>query len=533
MRNSSPTGSFVRQAAILASASIIVRLLGFMYRIPLTHLIGDVGNAYYIAAYRVYTIAIVATSGALIATISRLTSERIANGEYRNAHELFKTAMGFAFVFGLVTAVLMFMFSCTLANALNLPGSGLSIKALAPAVMFVSVLAVIRGYFQGMKTAKPTAISQVLEQIAKIIISVFLAFLFFNPVQIEYSAAGAAMGTSFSVMIAVIVMLVIYLKRRDKLLSRVASDNTSYKENKSDQIVRLVYTSSPIVLSSFVLIIGGFIDLVMAGNLIPMSGVFSQSDVRILIGQFEGKFILLTTLPISLSMVLSAAVLPEITSSKAIDDNVSVKQKANMALRFSLILAFPSTVGISVLAYPILALLFPAHPDGGTLLTIGGVSIVFMSIVHVTTGVLQGIGRVTVPLIGAIIALVVKIAINFLLMPIPWLNINGAVISTIVYAIVAAFINIFFIRRYAGFSFDIRHSVVKPLLASTSMGLLCFILYNAFTVFIPSAISTVLTIAIGTIAYLAMLILLKGFNTIDLDVLPIPRQLKKIINSRL
>jgi len=531
MQDSSQVGSFVRQAAILAFASITVRLMGFLYRVPLTHLIGDAGNAYYIAAYRIYTIAVVAISGSMIAALSRLTSERIAKGEYRNAHELFKTAMGFACVLGLITAVSMYVFSGFLANVVNLPGAQLSIQALAPAAFFVSILAVIRGYFQGMKTAKPTAVSQVIEQIVKITVSVVLAFLLLDAVYIWYSAAGAAAGTSASVLAAVIVVFVIYKKKRKEIICKVVLDVSVYKESRSEQVKSLVKTAAPVVVGFSFFAIAGLVDLTMAGNLLTASGEFSHYEIRLLIGQFEGKFILLTSLPISLSMALSAAVLPEIASSQTEDDNVTVKEKADMALRLSMALAFPSAVGISILAYPILALLFPSHPDGGVMLMVGGASIVFMSVVHVSTGVLQGIGKIRLPLVGATIALLVKIAVNFVLMPIPEINILGAVISTIVYAVIAGGINLYFVYKHTGSLPALNSVFVKPFIASIGMAIVCFTLPLLLGLFLPQAYVTVITLAVGLVVYLALMVAIKGFYAHDLVALPIPSKIKKLLIS--
>jgi stage V sporulation protein B len=542
-RENTHASGFVKQAAILGGASLFVRLLGFFYRIPLTALIGDEGNGYYNSAYYIYTLALTLTSVFMIATISRLTSERITQGQYRNAHTLFRTAMGFSVIMGAVGSLVMFFgaeyfvlfFSEAgpLANFFIFPaGAVYAVKAVAPAVFIVSLLTVFRGYFQGMKTSMPTAISQVVEQIFNVAFSLWLAYLFYDAASAnweQYSAAGAAGGTAIAALAALGVVAFIYLMVSRALKKRAADDKTEFEEKRGAQLAAIIRTAFPMVIGLAIFSLASILDVGMANSRILISEMFMKDQINIMVGQFTGKFVLLTTLPVSLSMALSSAVIPEITSSHVSTDEKSIRQKTNLALRLSMMISIPSAVGLAILADPILEMLFPLYKDGGELLRFGSVCIIFMSIVHVTTGVLQGCGHVKLPVIGVLIGVAIKIPLNFFLMPIPEINIMGAVISTVACYVVAAIINLFFLKKYTGISPDFIPTFLKPLLASAGMGFVCFSVYNLMSFISGNAVSTLAALTSGFITYVLLMALIRGFGKRELDALPIPAMVKRLL----
>ncbi|MCL1883038.1 MAG: polysaccharide biosynthesis protein [Defluviitaleaceae bacterium] len=542
--NKKSSGGFVRQAAILAGASLFVRMLGFFYRIPLTILIGDEGNAFYSSAYQIYAFALTLTSVFMIATISRLTSERIAQGQYQNAHRLFKTAMGFSIILGTVGSLLLFFGAIPVINFFSddgpfalffsLPeGSVYAIRAVAPAVFIVSMLTVFRGYFQGMNTAFPTAISQVVEQVFNVAFSLWLAFLFFdsaNPHSVRYAAAGATAGTAIAALSALAVVAFIYLLVSKSLKRRADEDTTDFKEKPITQLSTIIRTAYPMIIGLSIISISGILDIGMANSRIMASGAFMDDEVNILIGQFTGKFVLFTTLPVSISMALSSAVIPEITASHVTLDEDAVREKTNLALRLSMMISIPAAVGISVLADPIIAMLIPLHPEGGWLLRYGGVSIVFMALVHVITGVLQGCGHIKLPALALFIGVVIKIILNYYLMAIPSINILGAVISTIVCFFVASIINLVFLRRFTGIFPDFKATFLKPLSASLGMGFVCFIVYSLLSIISPNAIATLGAIVFGFLSYVLLMVLLRGFGERELNAIPIPYKIRRWLN---
>ncbi|MCL2457224.1 MAG: polysaccharide biosynthesis protein [Defluviitaleaceae bacterium] len=516
-------GAFVKQAAILAGASLFVRLLGFFYRLPLTDLIGDEGNAFYGSVYSAYTLAITLSSAFMIATISRLTSERVALKQFRNAHKLFTTAMIVSMFLGMTGFLFMF-FGAEHIEALvffNQEGVAAAIRAISPAVFVVSMLTVFRGYFQGMKTTLPTAVSQVVEQIFKVIFSLWLAYLFFDAANVSHAAAGAAAGTAIAAVSALIVVVIIYALVSNFLKKRIAEDETELHETRRSQVAEIFKMAYPIIICSAIFTLANLLDIRMANSRII------SDDINILLGQFSLKFVLLTTLPVSLSLSLSSAVLPEIASSHVTLDQHAVRKKTNLALRLSMLISIPSAVGLAVLADPIVALLFPKHPEGGWLLRCGAVSIVFLGIVHVITGVLQGVGRVKIPVIAIFFGMIVKIPINYYLMAVPEINILGAVISTIACFFVAAVLNLFFLKYFTGIFPEIIGTFFKPTICAAGMGFVCFSAYNLLAMVSSNAVAALAAIAFGVVSYVALMILVRGFGKRELALLPIPKKIRR------
>jgi stage V sporulation protein B len=495
--------------------------------VPLTNLIRDEGINYYQTAYSVYAFALNLSSVFMIATVSRSVSERIALKQYRNAHTLFKSAMAFSVCLGVVGTAVMYFGAGAIVSLFNFqPHTVYSIRAVSPAVFVVSMLTVFRGYFMGMKTSAPTAVSQVIEQVFNVVFSLWLAFLFYDA-GVQYSAAGAAGGTAISAVAALGVVAFVYFMVAKALKKRADEDKSPYRERFGTQIWAIVKTAVPIVIGLSIFSIAGLMDISMANSRIYASGAFSQYEINDLIGMFLGKFILLTTLPVSLSMALSSAVIPEITSAHVTMDIDAVRENTNRALRLSMMLSIPAAVGLGVLADPIIGLIFPRAPEGGWLLRYGAVSIVFVAVVHIITGVLQGVGHVRLPVIGVAVGVAVKFPVNYFLMAVPEINILGAVISTIVCFAVAAVINIILLYRYTGIFPDLKGAFLKPSVASVGMGFVCFSAYGVFSVAASSAVAALAAIAIGMVFYVILMILIRGFGESDLDALPIPARVRR------
>ncbi|MCL2526965.1 MAG: polysaccharide biosynthesis protein [Defluviitaleaceae bacterium] len=529
---------FVKQAAILAAASLLVRLIGFFYRLPLTDLVGDAGNAFYLSAYYVYAFAITLTSGALPAAISKLVSERVALGKYSDAHELFKNALGFAAIVGGLVAFIMYFGADQLTQMrfFNFPEASYAVRALAPTVFVVALLAVFRGYFQGMNTMIPTAVSQVIEQIFNAAFSLWLAHVFFRTARVELAAAGAAAGTGIGAVAGLIVVFGFYLLVSRKLRVRAAGNHHTLHlnggiEKREAQIKAILLTALPIIVGMGIYQIANFIDLGMAKDRIMSSGYFTDDQVDVMVGQFTGKFLLLTTLPVALSVALSQAVIPDISSSSATMDKAAIKNKINTAMRISMALSIPAVVGLSVLADPILALLFPDHPQGGWLLRYGAVSIIFLALVQVSTGALQGIGKVMLPAIAAFFGVLIKIPVNWVLLAIPSINILGTVISTIVCYVIAAAINLYFLHKYTGVLPDYKGAFLKPAFAAMGMGFVCFIAHHTVGLAAPDRVATIVALATGVPAYLVLMWMVGGFPKQDINAAPIPKIMRKWMKS--
>ncbi|MCL2364032.1 MAG: polysaccharide biosynthesis protein [Defluviitaleaceae bacterium] len=523
-------GAFVKQASIIALSMLIGRVLGFIYRLPLTGLLGDEGNAWYSMGYSVYTVVLLVTAGALIPAVSKLVSERMALGQMRNAHCMFHTALKVSTIMGFAAALMLWFGARFISNImLNSPQAFYAIRALAPAMVLLGPLGAFRGYFMGMKTAFPMAVSQVSEQIFNVGFSLFLAFLFFDAERLHRSVAGAAAGTGIGVLVGLVVLIFLYSLVQRDYQRQMVKDLSRPLETERQQAKILFAMAAPITLSMVMLALTSPLDFSMANARLAYSGVFNEFEISELVGQFGGKFILLTGLPVAMAGALSHAVTPEISASHSLQDKQAVCGSVNTALRLAMLISIPAAVGLAVMADPILALLFPSFPDGGFMLMWGAACVVFMAINQILTATLFGVGKPYMPVVAAGVGLLVKIPINHYLMAVPEINILGAVISTIVCFIVAALLNLFFLYRATGLMPRFGEAMGKPLVATTLMGVTCFVLHAVLAMIMPGRAATVFTLILGVLVYVTVLMIVRGVREEDAALLPIPKSLKRRI----
>jgi len=438
-----------------------------------------------------------------------------------------------AVAFGSIGTLLLWIMARHLAVWFGFPESVYAIRAVAPAVLLVAIMAVFRGYFQGMNNAVPTALSQVIEQFFNAVFKIWLAFVFIE--RLEWAAAGATAGTWIGAAIGLLTLLGIYKLLSPKRKARIRRDPHREIERPEALIKELLRTAFPIILGTAILSIANIIDLAMVSHRMTASGAFTQGEITALYGQLTNKFVVLTTLPVAVSTALAIAVLPSIAGSMAIGDHKSVVKKIGNALRLSSLIAIPAAVGLGVMAEPILMLLFPSHPEGAILLQVGSVSIIFLSLVQVATGTLQGIGKIMVPVIGAAAVALTKIPLNYFLIVQPEINVIGAVISTCVGYLIAAIINLGALKKFAAIKMDWLEIFVKPLGAAAMMGLTCYVSYYVLMIvtFGHNGIATLLSIGVGVAVYFMMLVILGGLYKEDMARLPILKRLQMLqIGSR-
>ncbi|NCC16452.1 MAG: polysaccharide biosynthesis protein [Clostridia bacterium] len=518
--------SFVKQAAILATAGILVRFLGFVYRVPLTNMIGDQGNGIYSAGYYIYTFLLILSSAGLPAAISKMVSERIALKEYRNAHRVFQSALLVSGSLGLVFAILLGVYGQQIADFANAPESYYCILTLSPTIFIVAVMSAYRGYFQGMNTMVPTAVSQIVEQVFNAFFSVYLAYVFLSygvsagEKNIPLGAAGGTAGTGIGAAAGLLVVLFSYLLIRPSIQKKIKKCHQSFEESHTDTAVQLLKTAWPIIAGTAVFSITNLIDMNMVTRILESTS-FSHNEAMDLYGQLSGKYVTLTTLPVSVSTALATAALPSIAASVKLREYKQVRRKMNITFRISMIISVPAAVGIGVLGGPIIHLLFPMASDGGALLTVGAVSILFLALCQTATGILQGIGHIKVPVIGAILGAITKIVLNLLLIGIPELNVLGAVLSTTGCYLVAGVFDVIMLSRITGVKFDMMGTFLKPLAGAAVMGVASLAVFHIVNMLYPSnTLATVCSIMFSVGIYAMVMLLIGGITEDDLNSLP-------------
>ena len=514
-------------------AGIIVRFFGFLYRPALTALLGDRGNAIYSAGYQVYNFLLILSSAGLPPAIGRIVSERLALKQYENAHRVFKVALVFSSIMGAVCMLVLFFGAGFIAEHIcKIPDAYYTLVSLAPTVLIVAVMSSFRGYFQGMNTMVPTAISQVIEQIFNAVFSVFIAWVLV-PKSIALGAAGGTIGTGVGALAGLAVVFIAYKAVKPTLMRHIERDKTADEkiESHSFLLKLIVSTALPIILGTAVYSITNLIDLSMVMDRLLSIGTITAERAEELYGQLQGKYVLLSTLPVALSTAIATAAIPNIAASVATKDKAASDRKISMAIRMSMIVSIPSAVGMGILADQIILMIFPTAPEGGSLVRIGAISIVFLAMSQIVTGTLQGIGDVKSPAINAVFGAIVKIILNYLLIGIPALNINGAVIATIGCYIVASMLNLKKLIKLTKVRLNYTDILLKPFIASLIMGVGCFASYKLmFMALHRNAVATLFSIILSMAIYAFAMIFIKGVRREDCSILPLGSKLEKLFD---
>lgn len=532
--------SFARQAAILAAASLFVRFIGFIYRVPLTALIGDIGNGIYSTGYNIYNFFLVVSSAGIPAAISKMVSERIALKQYKNAHKVFRISLLITITSGILGAIIMWFGAEALANMFHMPKSFYAIRTLAPTVFMVAIMSSYRGYFQGMRTTTPTAVSQIVEQIFNAVFSIVLAHIWFKKgleiitstgnESIERAAAGGTMGTGIGALAGLFFLIFAYIIISPEISKRQRKNNDVSKEEDSLYIAKtLLKISLTIVAGTAIISVTNLIDMQMVMDRLLFSGK-PQEECEILYGQLTGKYSTLTTLPVALSTAFATATVPNIAAAVVLKDRLGVRRKINTSLRLTMLISIPAAIGIGVLGDHIIGLLFPTFPDGGNLLKIGAASIIFLSLTQITTGTLQGIGKAHFPVIAIGLGALTKIILNYFLIAIPKINVAGSVIGTTGCYLVASLLDLWALTKYTRIKLDYRSIFIKPLLSASVMGLSCFLLYKlSYIITSSNNISTIISILVAIIVYAVVLLLIKGLTLEDISLFPFGENISQIL----
>lgn len=529
---------FLVQGSILAIASIVSRIIGLLYRAPLQAIIGNVGNDYYSCAYEIYSTMLLISSYSLPLAVSKMVSTRVAVGQRRNAHKVLKGGLMIAGVTGAIGCIIVFFGARFItADIFKTPMSFYALRVLAPTLIIVAVLGVIRGFFQGMGTMVPSAVSQVLEQIANAIVSVAAAYVLFgygkrigavlgneDMYAAAYGAAGGTLGTGVGAVVGLAFVLFVFsafwpkMKRAER---REAKRGNVKDESYRSIIKVMILTIVPVLLSTTLYNISSIIDQGIFKNIALMQG-YSAHTISNWWGIFTGKYKVLINVPISIASAMGASCVPSLAAAYAAKDMDAVKSKISSAMRFIMVIAFPCTVGFLVLAFPILRLLFAdAEPLSAQLLQLGAISIIFYSISTLSNGILQGINKMIIPVRNAIIALGAHIVFLVLLMKVADLNIYAVVIATAFFALLMCILNGVSVQKYSQYDLNIMKTFVKPGIASAIMGVIVFVVYHGgMKLFSHNAIWTLISILVGIAVYGVAILLIKGLTEEELKSFP-------------
>lgn len=532
-RVKSTAGNLAVQGGILAAATLIVRLIGFFYRIPLVRMLGTEGMGYYSSAFTVYSYLLVLSSYALPSALSKIISKKLALKRYKEAHQIFRAALLLGLLIGVITSSILYFGADTLARWIGNEGSAIGFRALAPSMLLFTFLAVFRGYFQGHNTMVPTAVSQIIEQVFNAAFSLGLAAILLKE-SLQMGAAGGTLGTAFGVLAGLIVMVIIYYFYRPTIHKRLKQDHAVMELPSVLTSWQIIYmTAIPMMIGSSIYNLSNMVDMVMFQRGLLYLG-YAPKVVSNMYGLLESKYRLILTLPISIASALAAASIPSIAASMARKEVDMVKKKATMAVKTVLMISIPSAFGLGFMAKPILWMLFGTDKleTATLLLKIGAVSVVFFSVSGISIGILQGINKMYVPVRNSIIGVVVKIIGFALLIYVFDTGLIGAVAINVVFSLIVASANFYSIQKEIKLSLNYKTVVVYPLIAAGLMSGVALAVYWMMMAGVNhNSVATMVAIIFAGLTYLATLIKIGGLTEEELNVLPMGTKLTKVARA--
>lgn len=520
--------SFVKGAAILGVAGLICKVIGALFRIPLYNMLGD-GMKYYEAVYPWYSALIVISTSGLPTAISKMVAERVTLGDLPGAKRVFRKAQWLLLIIGVVTTALMYFFADQI-TALQKVGEGaaLSYRALAPALLFVSLMCAYRGYLQGMQRMTGTAVSQLIEQAGKLGIGLYLAARFL-PLGLEYAAMGALIGVTVSEFLALIAVALFYAARRGEYMPRSASAHPA----ESGIMQKLLYIAIPVTLGASIMPLTNIVDSTMIMRILLKLGM-SMEDASMRYVALRTNVSAIVNMPAVLTMALAMSLVPAVSAARARGDGRGIQDVSRMGFKLALVIGLPCGIGLYVLGTQVVDFLYDISPDrlliAGALMRTMAVGIIFLSLVQTLTGIIQGLGKPQIPVINLGIGAVVKVASMLILMHNPEIEIQGAAISTVLCYAVAGVLDAVYLIRKTRLAVNWLDTLVKPLIAAVVMGASVFFAYAFFSAKISStSLGTLLSIATGGVIYFAIVVLSRMFTIEDLMFVPGGKRLARFM----
>ncbi len=553
--------SFMAGVMTIMFAQIVIKVLGLLYRLVITNIpyFGDEGNGLYGAGFQIYMLVLsIATTG-IPGAIAKLVSERIAVGKHKEAHHIFKIAFVLFAIIGIIGTSILYMGAEVIASSwIGNPAVEGVLKALAPSIVFVAVSAVIRGYFNGMYNMKATSNSQMLEQLFKSLLTIVFVWGIYQIFSIQPSnwaqifnvteetvtqvmASVANLASTVAAAIGFVYLYVFYARRKKEIWKNINESKVDYKPESIKNTIRTILALSiPMSLASIVsainrnvdtlTVINGLTDMLTAQGSMTYDLVVKEATR--LYGILSGKVDMLIGLPLSINIAFATALVPAVSEALAKKDKKTATRRISFSLRTSMLIALPCSIGMCVLAEPILHLLFPNEIaiEAPLLLQISAFTIIFSVLNQTINGALQGLGKIFIPAMSLGIGALTKLILNLVLIRIPEIGINGAAIGSVSCHLVATCIGFTILRKNIKLETNFTQFILKPVAATGIMALMTLMSENILIKFIDSSrVVTLLAIATAIISYFLAVIKLKIFEREDYHMLPFGDKIYKVL----
>lgn len=516
--------SFTKNVLMLAVAQIVVKVLGLVYKIIIVNVpgFGNVGSGYYSTGYQLYMVLLAISSIGIPNVVSKLVSEKVATGDYRGAHKIFNVAFKMFTLLGFILALLMFVFAKPLSVKLfGDIGVSYTLMALAPAVMFVSSNSVLRGYFTGLGSLKSTSISEIVEQVFNCILSIGFVYMAIGT-KTEIMAAAGNVSTTVAALISLGYMFMHYMLRKKYINNKCIAQNIESETIKSSTLIKTItMLAIPAAFASLVSSLSGNIDSITVnlytGN-VEAYGIMSKTET-------------ITHMPLALGATLFIAMVPVISALVQKEDFKGAENNLTNTMFLSLVLMLPCAMGLSVLAQPILTLLYPTVSDGAFLLQLQTIAMIFAAITFVLNGVFYGLGKQKYPAIILLIGALLKLILNIVFLKYLHYGAVSAVISTIIYQFIVMLAEIYYLNKFISVKLNTVNHLVKPIISTLLMGGAVYGIYKLTFGKLGNTFSTLFSIVIGVIVYFVFLVVLRVLQKDDYEKLPMGLKIYNLLHK--
>lgn len=525
---SKKASSYLKGATILAAAGILSRLLGLFYKVPVYDLVGSYGNGIYTNVTNIYNLLLMVSTVGLPVAISKMISENVAIKDYLSAHKVFKVSFLTLLVMGSVSTLFLFFGADWLITITKWPGESFpAFMAIALAPLIIAICSCFRGFFQGFQIMNPTAISQIIEQVIRVGLGVFLCWYFVtNGMGVGMGVGGAVFGATAGGIFAMLFLWFLYwgFTSANKNTLRKTSRNSPLSGKQIFK--RLVVIAIPVTLTSAIVSLFSLIDSMIYIPRLALAGIDAHTATT-MIGDF-GNADTLINIPLVISGTLAVAMIPAISESFALNDKIVMSHKIDMAIRLVILIALPCCIGLSVLSQGIFDILFQGSPYGPEILRYYSYATIFMMLSNTFQSVLQAIDRFRVPLINLAVAIVIRFVTGWICLAVPAFNIYGIVISSMITFVYLTISNYICVKRFTAFKMNIKQTLLKPLLSAVIMGLVTWGIYALVSMFAGNFIGVIVAIVVAAIVYFFVMILIGGITEEELAILPAQKKIEPI-----
>lgn len=520
--------SFMSSVLILMISQVLIKILGLIYKLYLTNRegFGDKGNAIYSSGFQIYALFLTISSIGIPGALAKLVSEKIAIGDTKGAHRIFKIAFVTFGLIGFLSSTILFLGAGYISNTLlQIPEAELTLVALSPSIFFVSISCVIKGYFTGRENLKVTANSHTLEQFFKTVLSVIIVEMvaLTTGTDTTIMAAGANLATTLATVLCFLYLYKYYSKMRKEIAFELKRTTKNKRTRIIKTIKQILSVSIPMSMTAILGTINKNIDSMTVVR--GLKSFLSEEQAKIQYGILSGKVDTLVTLPMSLNMAFATALVPSISSSKAIGDIETIRKRVSFSMLISMLIGMPCMIIMILFAKQILELLFPNATSGAFIYQISCLGIIFIVLEQTISGALHGLGKMLTPAIALGIGVIIKFILNMYLIPINPSDFflggtAGAAISTVVCHAVALTIEFKILSKNINLKLDKNKFIVKPVIACLIMGTITYIFNITLFQCLNEKISTMLLILMCVIIYILLLIILRVFSEEEIYMIP-------------